>query len=122
MRVRVYSKGKFFLIECPDGTRVVRFAVDSGSDGADSHDRLLVPFDGRAIPIPADPPELLPLLADAGRFGLSVVGELVPDVNLAGAICPSCNEDDVSWLSVEDSSNVAHCDNCGCDFGLESQL
>jgi hypothetical protein len=119
MRIRHYSKGKFYLIQCPHGTRVVRCSAQTVPDGAESRDRLLVPFDGREIPIPADPPELLPLLADAGRFGLSVVGEPVPDENLAGAVGPTCKQEDVSWLSVEDGSSVARCDNCGCDFGLE---
>src|ERR1017187_8741110 len=66
MRIRHYSKGKFYLIECPDGTRVVR-AVQSSSAQAGSHDRLIVPFEGREIAIPADPLELMPLLAEAGR-------------------------------------------------------
>jgi Zn ribbon nucleic-acid-binding protein len=57
-----------------------------------------------------------------GHCDLSLVGEPVPDVNLAGVVCPNCNEDDVSWLSVEDDSNIAHCDYCGCDFGLDNQL
>ena len=121
MRIRVYSKGKFYLIECPDGTTVVRCAVHSVPARADSHDLLVVPFRGQAIAIPADPPELLPLLAESGRCGLSLVGEPVPNVNLAGAVCPNCNEDDVSWLSVEDDSKIAHCDYCGCDFGLDNQ-
>ena len=34
MRIRVYSNGKFYLIECPAGTRVVR---------ANLHDLLVVP-------------------------------------------------------------------------------
>jgi hypothetical protein len=115
MRVRVYSQGKFYLIECPEGTRAVR-------DAAKLHDSLVVPFEGQEIAIPSDPPELLPLLAESGRCGLSLVGEPVPAVNLAGAVCPNCNEDDVSWLSVDDGSNTVHCDNCGCEFGLNSQL
>jgi hypothetical protein len=89
-------------------------------DRADSHDILVVPFRGQEIAIPTDPPELLPLLAESGRCGLSLVGEPVPDVNLAGVICPDCNEDDVSWLSVEDGSQIAHCDYCGSDFGLDN--
>ena len=96
IRIRHYSKGKFYLIECPDGTKVVRCALQSASDSTDSHDHLVVPFRGQELVIPADPPELLPLLADAGQYGLSLVGEPVPDVNLAGAVCPNCNEDDVS--------------------------
>jgi hypothetical protein len=111
MRVRVYSGGKFYLIQCPDGTRVVR---------DDVQDILVVPFDGQEIAIPSDPPELLPLLAESGRAGLSQVGEPVPAVNLAGAVCPNCNEDDVSWLSVDDGSNTVHCDNCGFTFGLRN--
>jgi hypothetical protein len=118
MRIRFYSKGKFYLIECPGGTRVVR-AVRSVPAQADSHDRLIVPLDGRELAIPADPPKLLPLPAEGGHCGLALVGEPVPDVSLVGKACPTCDEDDVSWLSVEDGSNVAHSDNCGREFGLE---
>jgi hypothetical protein len=121
MRIRVHSKGKFYLIGCPDGTRVVR-DVEPVSGEADSYDRLIVPFEGRELAIPADPLELLPMLAESGRFGIWLVGEPVPDVNLAGFVCPTCNEDDVSWLSVEDGSNAVHCDKCGCEFGLGGQL
>ena len=91
MRVRHYSKGKFYVIACPRGTKVVRTSPHASDDQADSHDRLLVPFQGREIAIPADPPELLPLLAESGRCGLSLVGDPVPDMNLAGAVCPNCN-------------------------------
>ncbi len=122
MRIRVYSKGKFYLIECPHGTRVVRCAVDSLPDREVAHDLLLVTHGGEQIAIPTDPCELLPLLAESGRCGLSLIGEPVPDVSLAGAVCPKCNEDDASWLSVEDGSTVAHCDYCGCEFGLDNQL
>jgi hypothetical protein len=109
MTIRVYANGKFYLIECPDGSRVVR---------ADLHDVLVFPFEGQPISIPSDPPELLPLLAESGRCGLSLVGEPVPDLSLAGVSCPNCQEDDVNWLSVADDSENAHCDNCGCDFDL----
>jgi transcription elongation factor Elf1 len=34
-------------------------------------------------------------------------------------VVQNCNEDDVSWLSVEDESNIAHCDNCGSEFELD---
>jgi hypothetical protein len=112
MRVRVYSEGKFYLIKCPVGTRVVRHA-------AEPYDILMVPFEGQEIAILNDPPELLPLLAESGRCGLSLIGEPVPSVGLLGAVCPSCNEDDVNWLSVDDGSKTVHCDNCGCDFALD---
>jgi hypothetical protein len=82
---------------------------------------LVVPFKGQEIVIPADPPELLPLLADAGQCGLSLVGDPVPDVNLAGAGCPNFNEDDVSSLSIEDDSSIAHSDYCGSDFELDGE-
>ena len=118
MRIRVHSKGRFYLIQCPMGTKVVRRAVESVPDSADSHDLLIVPFRDQELAIPSDPPELLPLLAESERFGLSLVGEPVPDVNLAGAVRPKCNMDDVSWLSVEDDSNMAHCELCGSDFSL----
>ena len=109
MTIRGYAKGKFYLIKCPDGSRVVRAGL---------HNLLVVPFEGEPIPIPSDPPELLPLLAESGRCGLSLVGEPVPDLSLEGVVCPKCKEDDVNWLSVEDDSKNAHCDNCGCDFDL----
>jgi hypothetical protein len=119
MRVRTYSKGKFYLIECPDGTRVVQLAVQSNRNATECEDLLVVPFEGEEIAITSEPCELLPLLAEAGRCGLSLVGDPVPAVNLAGAVCPRCNEDDVSWLSVDDDGNIAHCDVCGCDFRLD---
>ena len=65
MRIRYYSKGKFYLIQCPAGTRVVRSSAESVSDAADSHDHLVVPSRGQDIAIPSDPPELLPLLAES---------------------------------------------------------
>jgi hypothetical protein len=119
MRVRAYSKGKFYLIECPDDTRVVRQAAHSSHSTTECEDLLVVRFYGKEIAIPSDPCELLPLLAEAGRCGLSLVGDPVPAVNLAGAVCPRCNEDDLSWLSVDDDGNIAHCDVCGCDFRLD---
>jgi hypothetical protein len=122
MRIRVYSKGKFFLIHCPDNSTVVRCLAPFVPDGADSYDLLLIPYRGREIAIPADPPELLPLLAESGRFGLSLVGEPLPDANLAGAVCPNCNENDVSWMSVDDGTNTVHCDQYGCEFGLDRQV
>ena len=73
------------------------------------------------IAISSDPPELLPLLAESGRCGLSLVGEPLPNANLAGVFRPTCNEGDVSWLPVEDGAEIAHCDSCGCDFGLDDQ-
>jgi hypothetical protein len=112
MRIRHHSKGKFYLIECPDGTKVVRRMRRV------SHDHLVVPFEGQEIKIPADPDELLPMLAESGLCGLSLIGEPVPDVNLAGVICPKCSEDDVNWLQLMDSLETVHCDHCGMDFAV----
>jgi hypothetical protein len=63
----------------------------------------------------------LPLLAESGQCGLSLVGEPTPNVNLAGVVCPNSNEDDVSWMSVEEGSQIAHCDYCGCEFGFDGR-
>ena len=64
-------------------------------------------MNGKEIRIPADPPELLPLLAESGNFGVSLVGEPEPDVRLAGVSCPGCGEaDDVTWLQLADGSEV----------------
>jgi Zn ribbon nucleic-acid-binding protein len=116
VRIKHFSKGKFYVIQCPQGTRVIRCWGHS-----DGHDHLVVPFEGREIRIPADPSELLPLLAESGRGGLSLIGDPEPEMMLAGAACPNCGEDDVNWLSVEDGSETARCDRCGGDFGLIDQ-
>ena len=70
------------------------------------------------VRIPADPPELLPMLAQSGNFGIFLVGEPVPDVNLAGVVCPGCGEDDVNWLQVGEGMETVHCDRCGAEFAL----
>ena len=121
MRIKHFSKGKFYLIECPQGTRVVRCSEEPAVVGSDGHDLLVVPFEGQEIRIPADPAELLPLLAESGQCGLSLIGGPEPDRRLAGVGCPNCGEDDVNWLSVEDDSVTAHCDRCGSDFGITDQ-
>ena len=120
MRIRVHSKGKFYLIECPAGSRVVRCDAKSASSLAGDRDVLVVPFNCQEISIPSDAPELLPLLAESGRCGLSLIGEPVPDVELDGAKCPTCKDDDQNWPSLTETSRLAHCDRCGCDFYLNS--
>ena len=92
MRVRHYAQGKFYLIECPEGTRLVRRSDQSADDESVPHDHLIVPLNGEEIRIPADPPELLPLLAESGNFGVSLVGKPEPDVRLANMACPGCGE------------------------------
>jgi len=118
MIVRHYAQGKWYRIPCPEGSRVERRADPADPDGGFAPDRLLVPFEGEVVPIPADPPELLPLLAESGRFGLALDGEPQPEARLAGAACPRCGEDDITWLVFEDGSEWVHCDRCGADFGL----
>ncbi len=118
MRIRHFAQGKFYTIRCPQGTRVVRNSTYRASGKPDPCDGIVVPYNGREIPIPADPPELLPLLAESGRCGLSMVGEPEPDVRLAGASCPGCGEDDVNWLQLRDDSEAVHCDRCRHEFGV----
>src|SRR3954470_15593343 len=98
MRIRCHAQGKFYTIGCPEGTRVVRHSE------VVPHDVLLVPFKGQELRIPANPPELLPMLAETGNFGVSLVGEPEPDVTLAGVICPGCGQDDVTWLQLDEGS------------------
>src|SRR5689334_692046 len=114
MRVKLYAQGKFYTIQCPEGTRVVRRPERTPDDESVSHDLLVIPLNGKEIRIPAEPPELLPMLAESGNFGVS----LVPDVRLAGASCPGCGEDHVAWLRPEEGSESVHCDHCGTDFEL----
>jgi hypothetical protein len=121
MRIKHFSKGKFYLIGCPPGTRVIRYWGPAALVDRGEHDLLVVPFEDREIRIPADPSELLPLLADSGRCGLSLISGPEPAMLLAGAVCPNCGEDDVGWLSVEDGDETAHCDRCGGYFGLEDR-
>ena len=118
MRIKCHAQGKFYTIECPEGTRLVRRSEQPADGGAVLHDHLVVPLDGKEIRIPADPPELLPMLAETGKFGVSLVGEPEPDERLAGASCPGCGQDDVNWLQVRDGSETVHCDYCGTDFTL----
>ena len=118
MRVKHYAQGKFYTIACPEGTRVVRHS-DLPADGeAVSHDHLVIPLNGKQVRIPADPPELLPLLAETGNFGVSLVGKPEPDVRLTGVVCPECGETDVIWLQLGTDSEAVRCDRCGSDFAL----
>src|SRR4051812_33161612 len=110
MRVRHYAQGKFYTIQCPEGTRVVRRPERPPDEKPVPHDVLLVPLNGQEIRIPADPPELLPMLAESENFGVSLIGEPEPDVRLAGVVCPGCGETDVNWLLLRDGSEVVHCD------------
>ena len=115
MRVKHHAQGKFYVIECPEGTRLVR---RSDQPQVVEYDHLVVPLNGEDIRIPADPPELLPMLAESGNFGITLVGEPVPDVRLAGVVCPKCGEDDVNWLQLREDTETVHCDNCGTEFAL----
>ena len=116
MRVKHHAQGKFYVIQCPEGTRVVCRSDSPIGGDAVPHDHLVVPLNGKQVRIPVDPPELLPLLAESGRCGLSLIGEPEPDARLAGVACPECGERDVNCLSVEDDAASAHCDRCGADF------
>jgi ribosomal protein S27E len=118
VRIKRYAQGKFCGIECPKGTTVVRRSEHPADGETVLHDHLVVPFKGQILNIPADPPELLPMLAESGNFGVTIVGEPEPDERLAGASCPGCGENDVNWLQVQDGSVTVHCDYCGADFAM----
>ncbi len=118
MRVKHHAQGKFYTNACPEGTRVVRRSDWSEYGEAVLHDHLVVPLNGKEVRIPADPSELLPLLAESGRCGLSLVEEPEPDVRLAGVVCPECGENDVTWLQLGTDSEAVRCDRCGSDFAL----
>jgi ribosomal protein S27E len=118
MRVERHAQGKFYTIQCPEGTRIERRSEEPAEGEAVSHEYLVVPSNGKEVRIPADPPELLPLLAESGKFGITLMGEPVPDMRLAGVSCPGCGESDVNWLQVEDGPETVHCDHCGADFTL----
>jgi hypothetical protein len=116
MLVTHHAQGKFYLIACPEGSRIIRRSHRIAPGGGFLPDLFVVPFGEKEVSIPADPPALLPLLAEAGRCGLSLVGVPRPDASLEGAVCPWCGECDVNWLSVEGSGERIHCDSCGGEF------
>ncbi len=116
MLVKHHARGKFYLIACPEGSRVVRRSDQVACDGGPLPDLIVVPFEGGEVAIPADSPELLPLLAESGRCGLALVGEPRPDASLAEAACPWCGERDVDWLSAEDDAGRIRCERCGGGF------
>ncbi len=118
MRVKHHAQGKFYVIQCPEGTRVVRRSDLAANGEAVLHDHLVVPLNGKQVRIPTEPPELLPLLAESGKFGITLVGEPEPDVRLAGVVCPECGETDVTWLQLGTDSEAVRCDYCGADFEL----
>ncbi|QDV35618.1 hypothetical protein [Tautonia plasticadhaerens] len=120
MLIKHYAEGKFYTIRCPEGTMVVRNPVFRASGAPAPCDGIVVPFEGREVPIPAEPAGLLPLLAESRRCGLALVGEPEADVRLHGASCPACGEGDVNWLRAGDDSEMVHCDRCGADFAMPS--
>jgi hypothetical protein len=73
MRIRYHIGGRIYLIEAPPGSRVGRGRGIPGDGRRPRGDSLLVPWKGRMVAVPEDPPELLPLLADAGRLGLRLL-------------------------------------------------
>jgi hypothetical protein len=117
MLLKHHAQGKFYLIACPEASRLVLRSHRCDCHGNFLPDLIIVPHAGREIPIRADPPALLPLLAEAGQYGLSLVGPPRPDATLTGACCPRCGESDVAWLSIADGAGPIHCDSCGADFG-----
>lgn len=67
MIVKHHHGGDLYLIEIPDGSRVRR--SEAAGEGA-----ILIHHDGREVPIFEVPGELLVQLAQAGQYGLRLVG------------------------------------------------
>ena len=68
MIVRHHHDGKVYIIEVPDGSRVRR--SEAAGEGA-----IFVPVEGGGeVPIFEVPGELLVQLAQAGRYGLRLLG------------------------------------------------
>jgi ribosomal protein S27E len=118
MRIKHYALGKFYMIECPESTRIVLNSTFLASGSPEPCDGIVFPFKGKELRIPTNPPELFPLLAESGNFGVRLVGEPVPEASLTGVSCPRCGETDVAWLQLQDDSETVHCDYCGAEFGL----
>jgi hypothetical protein len=118
MIAKDHAQEKFYLIACPEGSKIVRRSDQIALDGDLLPDLLVVPFEGKDIVIPVDPLELLPLLAESRRCALSLIGEPRADLHLEGASCPWSGEGDVNWLSVEDESQRVRCDRCRGDFDV----
>lgn len=67
MIVRHYHDGRVYVFEVPDGSRVRR--SEAAGEGA-----IFVPTEAGEIPIFEVPGELLVQLAQAGRYGMRLVG------------------------------------------------
>lgn len=73
MLVRHFHEGSFWIIEVPDGTRIERLSHIPTASGDWLSDVLFIPWDGVEVPVPAEPPGVLPLLANEAMYGLRVV-------------------------------------------------
>ena len=73
MLVRHHHDGKVYLIEFPEGSRVRR--SEAAGEGV-----VFVPTEEGEVPIFEEPGELMIQLAEAGRYGLRLLGvEEVPE-------------------------------------------
>jgi hypothetical protein len=52
MIVKHYAQGKFYRIACPEGSQIIRRSDRITPDGGFLHDQVIVPFEGKEIPIP----------------------------------------------------------------------
>ena len=66
MIVRHQHEGHWYVVEFPEGTRA--FRSDLAGIGM-----LTVRWEGREIPVFDEPSELIPQLADAGKYGLRLI-------------------------------------------------
>lgn len=72
MLVRHRHAGRWYLVEAPEGTRP--FRSELAGEGM-----LLIPWNGRKVPVFEEPSELIVRLAEAGKYGLRLVGTLEGD-------------------------------------------
>jgi hypothetical protein len=66
MLVRHHHDGRVYVVEFPEGTRVHR-SVRAGEG------MLIVPWEGRDVPIFEKPGELIVQLAEGGDYGMRLV-------------------------------------------------
>src|SRR4051794_13462828 len=96
MIVKQHAQGKFYRVACPEGSQIIRHWNQRAADRAIPYDVLVVPFEGKEIPIPAAPPGLLPLLAESGRCchrsRLSHGGTSLMPVASRSRDCPSAEQ------------------------------
>jgi hypothetical protein len=78
MLLRHCHEGRWYLVEAPERTRVFRSKLVGFG-------MLLVLWEGREIPVFDEPSELIVRLAEAGKYGLKLIGTDEPGIPSAHA-------------------------------------